>query len=44
MSRAEKVTKAGIVRVWVRISFATIFADIPRGWLKLMTSRLLFSK
>jgi len=26
-----------LVQAWVRISFAAIFADIPRGWFKLMT-------
>jgi len=31
------------VRAWVRIPFAAIFADIHRGWFKLMTSCLLFS-
>jgi len=31
------------VRAWVRIPFAAIFADIHRGWFKLMTSHLLFS-
>jgi len=32
-----------LVRAWVRIPFAAIFADILRSWFKLMTSRLLFS-
>jgi len=32
-----------LVRAWVQIPFAATFVDIPRGWFKLMTSRLLFS-
>jgi len=31
------------MRAWVRIPFAAIFADIPRGWFKLMTSYLLLT-
>jgi len=31
-----------LLRAWVRIPFAAIFADLPRSWFKLMTFRLLF--
>jgi len=32
-----------LMRAWVQIPFAAIFADIPRGWFKLRTFSLLFS-
>jgi len=36
-----KTTCLWLVRAQVRIPFAAIFADIPRGWFKLMMIRLL---